>query len=158
MVENYLNVLEDSLVKKIAVLNRIQEYSVREQELFMTESVDFTLFDDFVAEKEGLIQEVTKLDEGFETLYAALAENLKENKENYQAQIKRLQGLITQVTEMSITIQAQETRNKKLVETYFSAQKSGIGSSRKSSKAAYDYYKNMNGSSIVSPQFMDKKK
>ena len=68
-----------------------------------------------------------------------------------------MQELVTKVTETSVTIQAQEARNKQLVERYFSKQRAGIKKSRTASKAAYDYYKNMNNANHVPPQFMDSK-
>ena len=65
---------------------------------------------------------------------------------------------MAEVTETSVTIQAQEARNRKLIEDYFRKEKEGIRMGRKSSKAAVDYYKNMNKSSVVMPLFMDSKK
>lgn len=158
MVDNYLSVLEQSLIKKIEVLNCIQDYNAREHMLFSSENISFSVFDSYVDEKEKLIRQVISLDEGFENLYASVAAELKDNKEHYREQIQRLQSLVNQVTELSVAIQIQETRNKKLVEKYFSKEKSEIGQNRRTSKVAYDYYKNMSGSSVVSPQFMDKKK
>lgn len=158
MIGNYLNVLEDSMQKKVQVLTEIQEFNNRQQELFQAENVDMSMFDSYVEEKGRLIEKVTALDEGFESLYAGVAEELRENREQYREQILRLQELVSRVTEMSVAIRAQEARNKKLVEQYFASQRSSICKGRRYSKAAYDYYKNMNSSAAVPPQFMDKKK
>ena len=65
---------------------------------------------------------------------------------------------MSKVTEAGIAVQAQEARNKKLIEEYFRRQREGIREGRKSSKAAFDYYKNMSKSSVVMPQIMDQKK
>ena len=73
--------------------------------------------------KDGLIQKLLKLDEGFEMLYERIREQLLGNKDAYKSQIKSLQQLISQVTEKSVSIQAQEARNKKLIETYFAREK-----------------------------------
>ena len=156
-MENYLTLLEESLQKKLQVMDKIQDYNLRQQEIFQTESAELDKFDDYVAEKGELIEELTALDNGFETLYERVSEELKDNREKYAEQIKRLQELVTKVTETSVTIQAQEARNKQLVERYFSKQRAGIKKSRTASKAAYDYYKNMNNANHVPPQFMDSK-
>ena len=116
MNENYLNVLEESLQKKLKVMEKIQDYNLRQQEIFRSEHVELEKFDEYVAEKGALIDELTALDNGFETLYGKVAEELKENREKYANQIKRLQELVSRVTEESVSIQAQEARNKKLVE------------------------------------------
>ena len=98
------------------------------------------------------------MDNGFEKLYAQVAEELKGNREQYAGQIKVLQGLVAEVTEASVGIQAQEARNKNLIEAYFKNERDSIRRGRKSSKAAINYYKNMNKSSVVMPVFMDDKK
>ena len=87
-----------------------------------------------------------------------MAEELKENREAYADQIRTLQGLITEVTECSVAIQAQEARNKKLIEDFFKKERDGIRMGRQSSKAAIGYYKTMSKSAVVAPMFMDKKK
>ena len=158
MNENYLNVLEESLQKKLQVMAKIQDYNLRQQEIFRSENVELEKFDEYVAEKGALIDEVTALDSGFETLYAKVSADLAENRDKYADQIKRLQELVSRVTEESVSIQAQEARNKKLVEDYFSRERTNIGRNRRSSKAAYDYYKSMSQTNVVPPQFMDDKK
>lgn len=158
MTENYLTLLEESLQKKLQVMEEIQQYNLKQQEVFQSEKVDLNGFDEAVEEKGKLIEKLTALDNGFERLYSKVKKELEENRDKYQDQIKRLRKLVTEVTETSVSIQAQEARNKKLIEDYFRKEKENIRSGRRSSKAAYDYYKNMNRSSVVMPQLMDKKK
>lgn len=158
MMGNYLDALEQSLVEKSKVLDQIQEYNSRQEEVFMSETPELALFDNYVEEKGQLIERLTKLDEGFEILFASVKKEIDGNRSRYQDDIKRLQQLVTEVMEKSVVVQAQEQRNKKLVEEYFSKGKSDIGQGRRNSKAAYDYYKTMNKATVVPPQFMDKKK
>ena len=157
MTENYLNILEESLQKKLQVMAKIQDYNLRQQEIFRSDNVELDKFDEYVSEKGALIDELTALDNGFETLYEKVSAELKENREKYAEQIKRLQELVSRVTEESVSIQAQEARNKKLVEDYFRRERTTLGRNRKSSKAAYDYYKNMSRTNVVQPRFMDNK-
>ena len=158
MTNNYLTLLEESLQSKLQVMDEIQQYNLRQQEIFQSEEVDLDRFDEYVEEKGNLIEKLSSLDNGFERLYAKVAKELADNRDQYKDQIKRLQELVTKVTETSVTIQAQEARNKKLIEDFFQRARDGIRNDRKTSKAAYDYYKNMSKSSVVLPQFMDKKK
>lgn len=157
-MENQLTILAESLEQKIIVLQEIQEYNKRQEQIFSAETVDLNGFDEAVEEKGRLIARLTELDEGFELLYARLAEQLRGNREKYAAEIRGLQQQIAQVTEMGMTIQAQEKRNKQLVEQYFSKERRQLGQNRKHSKAAYDYYKNMTNTKYVQPQFYDSKK
>lgn len=157
MTGNYLTLLEESLRKKLQVLDEIQAYNLRQQEIFQAQEVDINKFDEYVEEKGTLIEKLTSLDNGFGRLYLKVSEELNGNRGQYAEQIKTLQGLIAQVTDASVEIQAQEARNKKLVEAYFKKERDGIGKGRKSSKAAMDYYKNMSRSAIAPPQYMDSK-
>lgn len=158
MTENYLVILEESLRRKLQVLEDIQTYNQRQQEIFQADNVDLDQFDSYVDEKGVLIERLNSLDNGFERLYANVAQELSGNREKYGDQIKRLQELVSKVTEAGVAVQAQEARNKKLIEEYFRRQREGIREGRKSSKAAFDYYKNMSKSSVVMPQIMDQKK
>lgn len=158
MTENYLTLLEESLRRKLQVMAEIQEYNQRQQEIFQSGNVDMERFDEYVEEKGALIDKVNTLDSGFEKLYAKVAKQLEGGRTQYASQIKVLQGLITEVTDTSVAIQAQEARNKKLIEDYFRKEREGIRDGRRSSKAAINYYKNMSKSSVVMPYFMDSKK
>lgn len=158
MTGSYLTVLEESLRKKLQVMAEIQKYNQRQQELFQSEGADIDQFDQYVAEKGGLIDQLSALDNGFEQLYAKVARELDGNRERYAGQIRILQGLVAKVTEASVAIQAQEARNKKLIEEFFRREREGARMNRMTSTAAIGYYKTMSKTSVVMPQFMDSKK
>lgn len=153
-----LTILAESLDKKLQVLERIQEYNRKQEAAFVEGQVTLEDFDEAVEQKGRLIEELTRLDEGFEIMYARLAEELQENRSRYAEQIRILQQKITVITDMSMSIQAQEKRNKQLVEQYFSRERTKLGESRKTSKAAFDYYRNMSNTAYVEPQMYDNKK
>lgn len=157
-MENYLQVLEESLHKKLNVLNQIEEANGRQEQILLAEVVSEEDFDATIEQKGELIDALNKLDEGFESLYNHIKEQLSADREQYKSQIESLQRLIARVTEKSVSIQAQEARNKILAENFFGGRKRELGQGRRSSKAALDYYRNMNQSQVVAPQFMDKKK
>ncbi len=158
MLNNYLGILEESLKKKIEVLGRIREVNEAQAELLKEETFNVESFDRCVDEKDLYINELNSLDEGFNHLYDEIKRELADNKDAHAEQIKRLQELITEITDRSVGIQAQENRNKAMVEKYFAGQRMGLGHERRTSKAAYGYYQNMSKSGAVAPQFMDAKK
>jgi len=102
-MENQLTILSESLDKKLEVLQKIREYNKRQEEIFSAEKVDMSLFDDAVEEKQRLIDEVVRLDEGFEILYEKLAKELEGNRQRYAAQIRELQAKVAKVTELSVS-------------------------------------------------------
>ena len=87
-MESQLTILSESLDKKLEVLRKIQEYNRRQEEVFSAEKVDMSLFDDAVEEKQRLIDEVVRLDDGFEIMYEQLARELEGNRQRYAAQIR----------------------------------------------------------------------
>ena len=156
-MENSLRILSDSLDKKMDVLRRIQNYNREQEKVFTEGQTDLKAFDRAIEEKDALIEELVKLDDGFEALFERISGELKENKQAYAPQIAILQKKISEITEFSMSIQAQEARNKKLVEEFFSKERSKLGNERKGSKAAYDYYKSMSGGGMNVSRFMDQK-
>lgn len=154
-MENQLTILSESLDKKLQILKEIQEYNAKQEQCFLSDTINLEDFDEAIEEKGRLIENLGKLDEGFEATYSRLAEELKDNREKYRAEIAELQEKIRQVTALGVSIQAQEKRNKALVEQFFAKGREKIRQERKNSKAAYNYYKSMSGGSVSSSRFMD---
>lgn len=158
MLNNYLNVLEESLEKKLAILEQIDGLSDAQAALFKEETLDLEHFDEIVDEKDEFIDQLEGLDSGFETLYDKVREELQANQSNYAQQVRRMQELIARITDISVSIQAKESRNKVAVEKYFAKEKKEIAKSRKSVKAAYGYYQNMSNAGVSAARFLDQKK
>ncbi|MBD5465376.1 MAG: flagellar protein FliT [Lachnospiraceae bacterium] len=159
MTDNYIQIMIESLEKKAAKLDEIIEKNEEQAELLKEEEFSVELFDRNVAEKAVLIQQLEMLDIGFDRMYERVKEELasEAGKVTFQNEIKKMQALISRLTEKSVSIQAQESRNKQMVETIFKSEREKIRAVKLGSKAAIDYYKNMNHTNFVSPQFVDKK-
>ena len=158
MMTSYLQILQDSLVKKYELLCKIEEKSLEQSHMLNGQNVDLALIDSNMDEKAELIDEVLSLDNGFESIYEKIRTQLLPNKEQYKSQIVSLQKLIEKVTEKSASIQAIEARNKAQMDIVFSNQKRELQSRRNAMSVARDYYQNMNKVKNVSPQFLDQKK
>lgn len=158
MMNNYLKILEESLEKKIGILDKLQVLSDEQAAILKADAVSLEEFDARVDDKDVLVTELSKLDEGFDVLYENIKAELNGNKDKYAGQIQTLQRLIQQIMDKSVALQAQESRNKDMVTSYFRKERKTVADSRRTSKAAYDYYKNMNSPAAASPQFMDQKK
>lgn len=158
MLNNYLQILQESLIKKLEILNEIEKKSLEQAKMLKSGEIEFSAIDLNMDEKAELISELTKLDDGFEHLYERIREELLKNKEYYKNEILLLKNLISKVTEKSASIQAIEARNKAEIEIYCSNQKKGLQSRKTAMSVANDYYQNMNKVKYVSPQFLDWKK
>ena len=155
-MDNYLNVLKDSLIKKERILTDLIKKSEKQAEIVKAEQVEWDEFTKIVDEKGELIDEIIKLDDGFETLYARIKEGLEENKEKYKPIIADIQTLVKSVTEKSADLQAIEYRNKTIIEAAFANTRKEIKQSKLGRKAAADYYNKMNKINTIDPQMLDK--
>lgn len=156
-MENYLEILEDSLRQKIAVLDEILDLDEKQEQLLKQEKLPLESFDKLVDEKDVLAEKLTKLDDGFETLYARVKNQLQDHKEAYRDRIVAMQKLIAEITEKTVSIQAKEERNKNLLTTQLAGLRQDLNRNRRNSRAAYDYYKNMSNTNAVRAQFLDQK-
>lgn len=160
MQENYVQIMLESLKKKENILDVISEKNLQQKEVVEAEDVSFDEFDRIMDEKADLIEQLDKLDRGFEALYERVKELIQseEGKVKYRNEIKEMQECIRKITEKSTSIQVQEKRNKQTIEAVFRNEKEKLKSGKVSSRAAVNYYKTMNQTNYVSPQFLDKKK
>lgn len=88
-MDNYLKILEESLRKKLRVLDEIQSYNEKQKQIFQSDSVEMDAFDAAVEEKGKLIEQISKLDEGFEALYSNVSKELDGNREKYANRFRR---------------------------------------------------------------------
>lgn len=151
-MKSQLSILQESLVAKRQVLLEIQEYNRKQEEVFSSDEVDMSLFDEAIEEKGRLIERLTQLDDGFEVMYQKLARELENNREKYAEQIRMLQQQIKEITDLGVSIQAQEARNKALIESYFSRERKNMRKSLQNSAKAFNFYKNMSGLNAVNNQ------
>ena len=156
MTKTYLDMMADSLDKKIEILNKLREENAAQRKILeRTDAVDLDAFDATVETKGALIDELDELNGGFESLFAQVREEVDANRAQYKNEILSMQEKIRTITELSGSIQAEEARNKKLVEQYFSGARKDMMQGKKSAKAALDYYHNMARSTFTPPQYLD---
>ena len=158
MQETYIEIMLQSLNKKLQVLDAIIEQNIKQKDILENSKSTVEEFDATVEAKSALIEQMQQLDSGFEKLFERVQEELAGHKEDYADSIRSMQSAIRLITDKSMEIQAQEARNKDLMIRKFAFVKETAKSVRTNSKVANQYYKNMMKLNYVSPQFMDNKK
>lgn len=156
--ETYIQLLGEVLRKKAVILEQLTELTRQQDVLISAESFDEDGFDRIISEKEEHIETLAKLDEGFERIYDSVKTELTENKEKYKNQIDVLKELVTKVTNLGVSLQAMEKRNKSKLEVLFAQKRRAIKNSRISSQTAASYYKTMASQQEEQSYFYDKKK
>lgn len=155
---NYIEILSDSLVKKINVLDKIIEINLVQRDIFKSDELDYDAFDKTIEDKDSCIKEINNLDRGFEAVYERLQVVLSQNKEQYAKEIKDMQLKIKEITDKSVSIQVQEARNKEAFQEKVKYVKKEIKVAKTANKVAQSYYQSMNKINMVDAQFLDTKK
>ena len=147
-VDDYIQIMIESLTKKSEILdtiirkNEAQRECVADKEF---DDVDWDAFNLLIAEKEVAIERIVKMDEGFQSLYDRVKEQLGENKDKYADKIREIQRLIGVITGQGVKISTGEERNRKLIEKLFGSRKKEIRKTRNSLRAANSYAQTMSG-------------
>lgn len=158
MEQTYIDIMMQSLDKKIQVLDSVIEINKIQYQTLKDEDGDADVFDKTVEDKSILIEQLEQLDSGFDKLYDRVKDELVGNKEAHKDAIEKMQKQIHTITDRSMEVQAQEARNKELMMQKFAGIKSRAKKARTNHKAANQYYKNMMQMNVVDPQFLDENK
>lgn len=159
MGENsYVLILIQSLEKKTKVLDEIFNKNELQKEILSSENLDIDAFEKNIKEKADLIEKLQFLDQGFEDVYARVKDELASNSKEYTEEIGFMKALIQEITDKSVAIQADETRNKRLAVNKFTFEKKKIKDKKTSNRVANEYYKKMSKIDYTDPQMIDKKK
>ena len=156
-MKEYLDALEQSLTKKLSLLDAILEKSKEQEQLLGQTDLAPDVFEQNVNEKAALIEELERYDKGFDEVYARIRKEIDQNREKYRTEIGRLQDLIRKITARSASIRSTEARNKELAQRKFTTIRKQIRDSRSSAEAVNRYYQSMTRMNVVDPQFMDDK-
>lgn len=155
MNENYVDIMLQSLKKKVTVLNQIIELNRQQKILLDDPNLPPESLEQNLSDKDQMIRKLNELDEGFEELYNRVKDELQAQRAQYVSQISQMQDLIKEITEKSAMIQTQELRNKEKAMQKFSGIREQVKGVRNSQKVVKQYYRNMmkqnsySGASVV---------
>jgi flagellar biosynthesis/type III secretory pathway chaperone len=155
---NYINMMIQSLEKKLKVLGRISERNRAQHQILLEDELDYERMKQNLEDKSKLIEQLEFLDSGFEKLYVQVKETLDNDRNSYKTQILKMQDLIRAITDKSATVQTQEQRNKTLLDQHFATSKKRVKTVRTNAKVANLYKRAMIGTGGMEPAFWDKKK
>ncbi len=154
----YIQLLLDILKKKLAILSELMSLTIAQEEILKQEDFDENEFSNTIESKEEQLEELAKLDIGFEQIYDSVREELATQKVNYYHEIAQMQEYITSITDLNVKLMALEKRNKSRLELILSQKRKDIKKSRMSSQTVAKYYKSVANQSDVPSYFYDKKK
>ncbi len=155
---DYVVMLRESLEKKADIL-RVLLIRNKEQAAILNDPN--TSPDDLeknINMKAELVDRLVMLDDGFEQLFNRVKDIIEADRDTYADEIKLMQDLIRQVTDLSADVQASEYKNKEYAKARFAKVRSDAREIKKSNDVVTSYYKNMMSVTTPDPAFLDKKK
>lgn len=158
MVEQKMDLLTSNLNKKSSLLKEMAD--VLDKQLQLMDASDMQLEElDACMEKQGnLTEELENLNAEAGSLYEYLQKADISAEAGNASKIAHIKELLTQITTDFDTLQEKEQNARQRMEAFFQKERKNFGDGRRSSKAAFDYYRNMSGANVIPPQFMDQKK
>ena len=85
---SYIEILKESLKKKISVLDQIAEQNRIQEELAKAADFDYDVFSKTLEAKEALIKQINALDAGFQSVFDRIKEALQQSE--HKEEIKQL--------------------------------------------------------------------
>lgn len=154
----YIAMLKDILVQKKKVTEEILWVTLEQETALAPELEDMERFEALMEKKEPLLTKLEQLDDGFSDVYTKVQATLAGQKEAYKEEILAMQQLITEITDISVKIQALEERNRRMLETYLLGRKQQFKAAKKNSRTMDAYSKAMAGTPQGESVFLDKRK
>lgn len=156
--EYYLETLGVSLEQKEKVLQELTTLTEQQGRVLTVDPLDMDAFEELLRKKQKQIDQLQKLDAGFEQIYQRVREELQGHPGQYKEVVLGLQAQISRLTDMGVLLEVQERRNKEQLENVLAVSRSRIRNYKVSNQAASQYYKNMANRHQGESYFVDKKK
>lgn len=154
----YLDVLIQSLRKKLVLLNRISILNQDQRAILQDEQAAPDAFDINVRDKADLIDQIVALDAGFDEVYAHIKELMERDHSAYEDQLNEMRRLIRQVMAEDASVRAEEQRNYELAQKKFASVKKQVREVKASQKMVNSYYQSMMNHKPGDAMFLDNKK
>jgi len=157
-MEQYLDAMIQSMDEKESCLEKLMQMTMQQKTAIEADKADWDTFDRLIDEKSELIDRLEVLDDGFQSIFDKIRDELERKKAQYRERIAKLQQQIRKVTDLSNALMTEEQRNKTLMENKALAEKKQLRQTKVNAKVASNYYNSMNRINYIDPQLMDKKK
>lgn len=132
---SYIEILKQSLTKKIELLDTIMALNVLQKDMLENPDLDPDELEENLNRKADLVEQLSKLDDGFSQIYDRVRADLTENRGAYSEDIAQMKRDITAIMDKSTAIQSQEKRNQVLMQQKFTSVKKQIKEVKKSRQA-----------------------
>ena len=117
--KNYVDMLINSLNKKYNTLLNLEKLEIRQEEVLANKKITADELGDLFDDKGKCIEKLEELDLGFEKLYERTKIDISDNKDLYKEEILIMQNLIRKISDLTVSLQARQNRNKERYVAFF---------------------------------------
>lgn len=154
----YVNIMQESLLRKKKYLNEILELTKEQERLAKEKKFNEEAFGVVIDQKEILINNVNEIDKGFTAVYDRVRTEVLADQEFYREELLSMQALIKECVDLGMQIEVLEERNRATLEQVFAVGFKGIKQVKQSKQVANKYYKSMSNGMVNDSVFYDRKK
>ena len=155
---DYVTMLRESLQKKVSLLRDIIIRNDEQKAILEDDNASPDEFQANIDQKDELVSQIVALDDGFDSIFKKVESELAADRDAYADEIRRMQDLIREITDLSERVRTQEKLNASLARVKFSDIRRQIKTVNKGQKVVSNYYNNMMKANYYDPQFYDSKK
>ena len=155
---SYIQILVNTLQKQIETLKEILELTKEQRRIADHSDFDEAMLEETLNKKEVLIAKLNELDDGFISVYGRVRKEVKEHKELYKDELRQLQSLIKECTDLGVEIKVLEERNRDKFAQCFSGKYREYGSQRVAAEVASRYHQTMRNAQLAGSHIFNKKK
>lgn len=154
-----VDILVEALLKKKRLLEEILDYSKEQEKILNQEELDLRSFNNIMKNKQVRIDNLMKIDDGFEGIFDRIKTVLTSQPDLYREAIKKMQVLITEINDLGIDIKVKEMRNKQKFDMKSQNMKGEVKLFRAHKSAMTGYQNNyIKQQKADAPHFFDSKK
>lgn len=154
---NYVQVLIETLQKQVTVLQDILKLTQEQSTIAGKSDFNEVMLEESLNKKEVLIAKLNELDDGFTAVYGRVRSEVMNKQELYRDELKMMQSLIKQCTDLGIEIKVLEERNREKLTQCFANQQKKYGSKRTAASVASRYHQTMNNRKAMDSYFFNQK-
>lgn len=140
---DYVVMLYDSLGTKLDLLKQLQVKNKEQTAILKDNSSSPEELEQNITQKGNLIDRLDKLDDGFQVLFERTSSILEAEKDAYKEEIRGMQALIRQITDITADIEALERKNEVYARERFANVRSQIKEANTSNRALKAYKDNV---------------
>lgn len=154
----YVNILMQSLKKKVAILEELDRTVFTMEAILKKSDAQVEEIENVETKREEALEELEKADLGFQRIYERVKEEFAEHRYLYEEEIKSMQKMIRKITDYTARIQAQEIRNKQLLDSYLQKKKKEVRSFKVQHNSANQYTRHLANRTGGQAYFLDDRK